>query len=103
MSNSPCARTQCAALRYATTSFNRLAVAIADLNEGRTDRAAGADAYRWGQPRRRQTAEWLGRANVALGMAALVAGGETLSWPLRRRNVLPELTSRSSRLVRTNS
>ena len=56
--------------------LNRLAVAIYDLNEGRTD-ALLAPTPTGGVNPGAQTAQWLGRANVALGMAALVAGGET--------------------------
>jgi hypothetical protein len=56
--------------------LNRLAVAIYDLNEGRTD-ALLAPTPTGGVNPGAQTAQWLGRANVALGMAALVAGGKT--------------------------
>lgn len=56
--------------------LNRLAVAISDLNEGRTD-ALLARTQTGGVNPGAQTARWLGRANVALGMAALIAAGDT--------------------------
>jgi hypothetical protein len=56
--------------------FNRLAVAISDLNEGRTDTLL-APTPTGGVNPGAQTAQWLGRANVALGMAALIAAGKT--------------------------
>ena len=68
-------RTNDAPLHFAQ-QLNRLAVAIYDLNEGRTD-ALLAPTPTGGVNPGAQTAQWLGRANVALGMAALVAGGKT--------------------------
>jgi hypothetical protein len=54
----------------------RLAVAISDLNEGRTD-ALLAPTPTGGVNPGVPTAQWLGRANVALGMVALIAAGNT--------------------------
>ena len=68
-------RTSNAPLHFAQ-QLNRLAVAIYDLNEGRTD-ALLAPTPTGGVNPGAQTAQWLGRANVALGMAALVAAGKT--------------------------
>ena len=62
-------RTNDAPLHFAQ-QLNRLAVAISDLNEGRTD-ALLAPTPTGGVNPGAQTAQWLGRANVALGMAAL--------------------------------
>jgi hypothetical protein len=68
-------RTNNAPLHFAQR-LHRLAVAIYDLNEGRTD-ALLAPTPTGGVNPGAQTAQWLGRANVALGMAALVATGKT--------------------------
>jgi hypothetical protein len=68
-------RTNNAPVHFAQ-QLNRLAVAIYDLNEGRTD-ALLAPTPTGGVNPGAQTAQWLGRANVALGMAALVAAGKT--------------------------
>jgi hypothetical protein len=64
-----------APLHYAQR-LNRLAVALSDLNGGRVD-ALLAPTPTGGVNPGAPTAQWLGRANVALGMAALIAAGKT--------------------------
>jgi hypothetical protein len=56
--------------------LNRLAVAISDLNEGRTD-ALLAPTPTGGVNPGAPSAQWLGRANAGLGMAALITAGKT--------------------------
>jgi hypothetical protein len=62
-----------APLHYAQ-GLQRLAIAIADLNEGKTDRLLEPTPTGGVNPGG-VTAEWLDRANVSLGMAALITGG----------------------------
>jgi len=62
-----------APLRYAQR-WNRLAVALNDANDGRADPLLAPSSFgslNAADP----TVEWLARADAALGMAALVAGG----------------------------
>jgi hypothetical protein len=64
-----------APLHYAQR-WNRLVVALYDANQGRTDPLLAPSSFgsvNPGDP----TIEWNARANVALGMAALTAGGAT--------------------------
>ena len=64
-----------APLNYAQR-LHRLAVALSDLNEGKTDSLLAQSSF-GGVNAGATTAEWVGRANAALGMAALVAAGNT--------------------------
>jgi len=64
-----------APLHYAQR-LHRLAVALSDLNEGKTDSLLAQSSF-GGVNAGATTAEWVGRANAALGMAALVAVGNT--------------------------
>jgi hypothetical protein len=56
--------------------LHRLAIALSDLNEGKTDPLVAQSSY--GSVNAGQTtAEWIGRSNAALGIAALVTTGST--------------------------
>jgi len=71
-----------APLRYAQR-WNRLAVALNDLNEGKVDELLAPSSFGGlnpGDP----TIEWTARADAALGMAALVAGGATRAEAARK-------------------
>jgi hypothetical protein len=68
-------RTNNAPLRYAQR-WNRLAVALNDANYGIADKLLAPSSFgslNAGDP----TVEWTARAQAALGMAALIAGGAT--------------------------
>jgi hypothetical protein len=54
----------------------RLAVALMDLNDGKTDELLVPSSFGSVNPGA-ATTEWVGRANAALGMAALIAVGNT--------------------------
>ena len=75
-----------APLRYAQR-WNRLAVALNDANDGRADPLLAPSSFgslNAADP----TVEWLARADAALGMAALVAGGASRPGsPYRTRSV----------------
>jgi hypothetical protein len=64
-----------APLHYAQR-LNRLAVVLSDLNEGKTDWLVAQSSF-GSVNAGATTTEWVGRANAALGMAALVAAGNT--------------------------
>jgi hypothetical protein len=64
-----------APLRYAQL-WNQLAVALMDLNDGKTDELLAPSSF-GSVNAGATTAEWVGRANAALGMATLVAVGNT--------------------------
>jgi hypothetical protein len=56
--------------------LNRLAVVLSDLNEGKTDPLLAQSSF-GSVNAGATTTEWVGRANAALGMVALVAMGNT--------------------------
>jgi hypothetical protein len=64
-----------APLHYAQR-LNRLAVVLSDLNEGKTDWLVAQSSF-GSVNAGASTTEWVGRANAALGMAALAAAGNT--------------------------
>jgi hypothetical protein len=64
-----------APLHYAQR-LNRLAVVLSDLNEGKTDPLVVQSSF-GSVNAGATTTEWVGRANAALGMVALVAMGNT--------------------------
>jgi hypothetical protein len=64
-----------APLHYAQR-LHRLAVVLSDLNEGKTDSLVEQSSF-GSVNAGATTTEWVGRANAALGMTALVAAGNT--------------------------